>query len=105
MLGAFTVGMISAKWGRKLCGFITVFLTILGTIVDLVAPNWGVWVLAKVIFGLAIGFMQGNTQTYISELAPLRIRGFMLSLFQLWIIFSSFLSACALEGTSNIEGS
>ncbi|CAH0055630.1 unnamed protein product [Clonostachys solani] len=104
MLGAFTVGMISDKWGRKLCGFITVFLTILGTIVELVAPSWGVWALAKVIFGLAMGFMQGNTQTYVSELAPLRIRGFMLSLFQLWIVFGSFLSACVLEGTSNIEG-
>ncbi|KAH7124327.1 general substrate transporter [Dactylonectria macrodidyma] len=104
ILGAWTVGMISDRVGRRLCVFINVAMTITGTIVELVAPNWGVWSVAKVVFGLAMGFMQGNTQTYVSEIAHVRIRGFMLSLFQLWIVVGSFLSSCVLEGTSNIHG-
>lgn len=79
-------------------------LTVLGTIIELVSPNWGVWCVAKVVLGLAMGVMQGNTQTYVSELAHVKIRGFMLSLFQLWIIVGSFMSSCVLEGTSRIAG-
>lgn len=79
-------------------------LLIIGTVVELVAPNWGVWSVAKVIFGFAMGFMQGNTQTYVAEIAHVRIRGFMLALFQFWLIIGVFLSSCVLEGTSKISG-
>ncbi|KAF5572446.1 major facilitator superfamily domain-containing protein, partial [Fusarium pseudocircinatum] len=79
MVGALVVGQLSDLFGRR--------------------------ALAKVIFGMAMGFMQGNTQVYVSEIAPIRIRGFMLSLFQLWIVLGGFLSSCVLEGTSKVDNS
>lgn len=79
-------------------------LTFIGTVVELVSPNWKVWCVAKILMGMAMGFMQGNTQTYVSELAHVRIRGFMLALFQFWIIVGCFLAACVLQGTSQIDG-
>ncbi|KAJ0300356.1 hypothetical protein Brms1b_012821, partial [Colletotrichum noveboracense] len=104
MLGAVIVGTASDRFGRRICVFINIALLILGTVVELVAPNWGVWSVAKVIFGFAMGFMQGNTQTYVAEIAHVRIRGFMLALFQFWLIIGVFLSSCVLEGTSGISG-
>ncbi|KAF5002330.1 hypothetical protein FDECE_10646 [Fusarium decemcellulare] len=104
IMGAFCIGIISDRLGRRICVFINITLTMIGTVIELVAPSWGVWAVAKVVFGLAMGFMQGNTQTYVSEIAHSRIRGFMLSLFQLWIIVGSFLASCVLEGTSKIDG-
>ncbi|KAJ0349163.1 hypothetical protein COL154_013633 [Colletotrichum chrysophilum] len=104
ILGAVIVGTASDRFGRRICVFINIALLIIGTVVELVAPNWGVWSVAKVIFGFAMGFMQGNTQTYVAEIAHVRIRGFMLALFQFWLIIGVFLSSCVLEGTSRISG-
>ncbi|KAK7414421.1 hypothetical protein QQX98_006699 [Neonectria punicea] len=105
IVGAFTVGSINDRFGRRICFHTTLALTMIGTVVELVSPGWKVWIVAKLIFGMAMGFMQGNTPTYVSELAPIRVRGFMLSLFQFWITLGSFLASCVLEGTSKIEGS
>ncbi|OAL49305.1 general substrate transporter [Pyrenochaeta sp. DS3sAY3a] len=105
MLGAVLVGQLSDWFGRRLCFFITVLLTVTGSVIELVSNHWGVWAFAKVIFGMAMGFMQGNTQVYVSEVTPSSIRGFMLSLFQFWIVFGSFLATCVLEGTSKVNGS
>lgn len=60
--------------------------------------------MGKFFFGMAMGFMQGNTPVYVSELAPVHIRGFMLSLFQLWITVGVFIATCVLEGTSTMSG-
>ncbi|KAF4432925.1 MFS transporter fmqE [Colletotrichum fructicola] len=86
MLGAVIVGTASDRFGRRICVFINIALLIIGTVVELVAPNWGVWSVAKVIFGFAMGFMQGNTQTYVAEIAHVRIRGFMLALFSIPVL-------------------
>ncbi|KAF2017007.1 general substrate transporter [Aaosphaeria arxii CBS 175.79] len=104
ILGAVTVGQVSDMFGRRVCFITTILLTTIGTVVELVSNHWGLWAFAKIIFGIAMGFMQGNTQVYVSEITPPQIRGFMLSLFQLWIVFGSFLSACVLEGTSKVDG-
>ncbi|KAL2842159.1 general substrate transporter [Aspergillus pseudoustus] len=105
IFGAIIVGQISDMIGRRMCFIVTIVLTLIGTTIEVVSPNWGVWALAKIIFGLAMGFMQGNTQAYVSEVAPIHIRGFMLSLFQLWIVLGAFLATCVLEGTSKVTGS
>lgn len=75
-----------------------------GTLVELLSPNWLVWIVAKILFGAAMGQMQGTIPSYIAELAPTAIRGFLLSLFQFWIIFGSFLGSCVLQGTTNVSG-
>lgn len=51
-----------------------------------------------------MGFMQGNVPTYVSEIVPVNIRGFMLSLFQPWIIVGQLLASCVLQGTLQING-
>lgn len=53
--------------------------------------------------GAAMGSMQANTQTYVSEITPTSIRGITLSLFQLWIILGQLIASCVLEGTSHVD--
>ncbi|KAJ5758599.1 hypothetical protein N7520_005755 [Penicillium odoratum] len=78
-------------------------LTIIGTLIELFSTNWKVWIVAKIFMGAAMGSMQANTHTYVSEITPTSIRGFMLSLFQLWIILGQLLASCILEGTSHVR--
>lgn len=102
--GSFIVGSFSDWLGRRAVFFSIVILALLGTTVELVSPDWKVWIVAKVIFGIAMGFMLGSTPAYVSEVAPVKIRGSMLSLFQFWMIVGVFIASCVLEGTSNITG-
>lgn len=53
--------------------------------------------------GAAMGSMQANTQTYVSEITPTAIRGLTLSLFQFWIILGQLIASCVLEGTSHVD--
>jgi hypothetical protein len=57
------------------------------------------------LMGAAMGSMQANTQTFVSEVTPVEIRGFTLSLFQFWIILGSLIASCVLKGTSGVETS
>ncbi|PYH91642.1 general substrate transporter [Aspergillus ellipticus CBS 707.79] len=102
--GAFSMGFLNDIFGRRMCFISIIFLTTAGTLAELFSPNWKVWIVAKLLLGSAMGFMQGVIPTYVSELSPVHIRGFMLSLFQFWIILGSFLASCVLEGTSKIDG-
>lgn len=75
-------------------------LIILGTILELVATEWKVWLAAKTskrcsvprstiadigapVFGLGLGFTQTIVNTYNSELGPPQIRGACIALYQL----------------------
>ncbi|KAK9238582.1 high-affinity glucose transporter HXT2 [Lipomyces kononenkoae] len=103
VLGAVGVGFLNNSFGRRFSFLSTVALTIIGTVVEVVSTNWKVWTLAKVFFGIAIGFMQGSTPVYVSEISPVHIRGSMLSLFQFWTILGPFFASCVLEGTSTMD--
>ncbi|KAH7242970.1 hypothetical protein MRS44_002187 [Fusarium solani] len=102
-LGAFASGLGNDKFGRQILFYIFIGLTTIGTTIELVSPNWKVWVVAKLFMGWAMGSMWACTPTYVSELVPQQLRGFMLALFQFWIMLGSFLASCVLEGTSRID--
>ncbi|KAI3041351.1 hypothetical protein CBS147352_9541 [Aspergillus niger] len=103
-MGAVIVGYLSDRLGRLVCLYGTIVLTILGTLMELFSPNWKVWVVGKFIMGCSMGFMQSILPSCISELAPFHMRGFLLSLFQFWLILGTFFAACVLEGTSTLDG-
>ncbi|KAJ5181841.1 hypothetical protein N7449_011988 [Penicillium cf. viridicatum] len=105
IISAIGSGSLNDMFGRRICFLITVGLTVIGTFVELFSPNWKVWVVAKLFMGAAMGSMQANTQTYVSEITPTVIRGLTLSLFQFWIIFGQLIASCVLEGTSHVDSS
>ncbi|CAG9978488.1 unnamed protein product [Clonostachys byssicola] len=105
MVGAMSSGQISDMAGRRLIFYLLVGCTIIGTIVEMFSTDWKVWTAAKILFGFAMGLMQGIVPAYVAELSPSHVRGFLLSLFQFWIMFGSFLAACVMEGASHVEGS
>lgn len=80
-------------------------LTVCGTLIELFSPSWKIWAVAKLFMGAAMGSMQANTQTYVSEITPTPIRGITLSLFQFWIILGQLIASCVLEGTSHVDSS
>ncbi|SPO07216.1 uncharacterized protein DNG_09910 [Cephalotrichum gorgonifer] len=104
MAAAVTSGALNDTFGRRPVFICIVFCTFAGAIIELVAPSWKIFIIAKVLFGGAMGLMQGTIPAYVSELAPRHLRGFLLALFNFWIVLGSFIGSGVLEGTSGVEG-
>lgn len=85
MVGASGIGRLSDRWGRR-----TVFgqigvVFLLGTALAVLATNYPMLLLARVVLGLAVGAASATVPVYLSEISPTRIRGRMLTLNQLMI--------------------
>lgn len=98
-VGAFCSGWLSRKFGRKkvlvLSAFIFTVVTVLGTL----AHTFTVFLYARFIIGLAIGIASFVAPLYLSEVAPFRIRGGLIAMYQFMItlgIFLMFVSNTAL---------
>lgn len=48
-------------------------------VLEIVAKNWVVWLIAKLLAGFGNGFATSALVIYNAEIAPPQIRGFMLS--------------------------
>src|SRR5476649_898177 len=94
-VGAVGAGWLSAKLGRKYSLLIGALLFVIGSLCSAFAPNVEFLVVARVILGLAVGVASYTAPLYLSEIAPEKIRGSMISMYQLMItigILAAYLS-------------
>jgi MFS family permease len=66
-------------------------------LIECVARSWQVWLVGKLFGGIGVGCLQCTLPTYISEVAPVRIRGALLSCYTLWWITGQFFAPVALQ--------
>jgi MFS family permease len=62
----------------RLCPFLQ------GVCCETFGRQWQVWLVAKLFSGFAVGSVQFLTGSYITEIAPARIRGFLLIFYSIW---------------------
>ncbi|HEV2620979.1 MAG TPA: sugar porter family MFS transporter [Frateuria sp.] len=108
MLGA-AVGALGAGWmslhlGRKRSLILGAVLFVVGSLLSGLAWSPATLIAARVVLGLAIGLATFAAPLYLAEVAPERIRGAMISTYQLMItigILVAFLSDTALSYTGS----
>lgn len=97
-LGAILNGHLADIYGRKKIIIITSIIFFIGSIMCAVAPNVYVLMLSRFIVGFAIGIITFCAPLYLSEISPEKIRGALVSMFQLaitmGILFSYLTNAC-----------
>ena len=74
-------------------GAITILLA--GSVAEIASHDWKSWLGAAVLVRLGVGLAQSILITYISELAPFQIRGFLIGAYQLMLAFGQLLCAVA----------
>ncbi len=85
IVGAFTGGRLSDRFGRRVTLLATSIVFIAGAIVCAAAESIAALVIGRIIVGLGIGLACTTVPIYISEVAPPEARGWQVSLFQLAI--------------------
>ncbi|HEV2482882.1 MAG TPA: MFS transporter [Puia sp.] len=97
--GAAIAGYLADKYGRKKMLVSSALLFILSAAGCMLALNPAWLVLARIVGGIGVGFAAMVAPLFISELAPARLRGRLVSLYQLAItlgILCSYLSNAGL---------
>jgi len=86
VFGAMMAGYFSDKFGRKKVLIVTALLFIISSIGAMIPTNLTQFLIARFIGGLGIGAASMLSPLYISEVAPSKNRGTLVSLYQLAIV-------------------
>ncbi len=92
LIGAVSSGVLSNSWGRKRLLILAAFVfavSSLGTGLATVFPAFVAW---RMMGGYAIGLASGVSPMYIAEISPANLRGRLVSLNQLAIVFGILLA-------------
>lgn len=94
-VGAIGSGWLNFRLGRKYSLMIGAVLFVIGSLCSALAPDVEVLIISRVLLGLAVGIASYTAPIYLSEIAPEKIRGSMISMYQLMItigILAAYLS-------------
>ena len=92
IIGAIGVGRLGDKYGRRYMLKITAFLFLVSAIGTGMASNITLFIIFRIIGGLAIGGASVLSPVYISEIAPPKYRGRFTILFQLSLVVGILLA-------------
>ncbi|WP_395623744.1 sugar porter family MFS transporter [Sphingomonas daechungensis] len=85
-IGAFFAGRLADIFGRRNVMRLTALLFLIGAIVQGLSHDHLLFVLARILGGMAVGAASVLSPAYISEVAPASIRGRMTTVQQIMII-------------------
>ena len=86
LFGAMGAGALSDRFGRKWLLTISALIFVVTSLGNALAPNFLCFVLWRILGGTAIGLASNLSPMYISEVAPARMRGRLVSINQLTIV-------------------
>jgi len=86
IMGNFSIGFLSERLGRKPILLMTSILFMAGAAGTALAPNIGLFIVAKLIAGLGVGWAILVAPMYIAEIAPPKNRGWLVTFNQLNIV-------------------
>ncbi|KAH7129952.1 general substrate transporter [Dactylonectria estremocensis] len=97
IIGMTTLPFLSGRFGRKFAMYWLWLLLTISIVLECVANDWKVWLVSKLFGGIGVGCLQSTVPTYISEVAPIRIRGALLMCYSLWWLIGQFFAPVALQ--------
>ncbi|MDT8758529.1 sugar porter family MFS transporter [Sphingomonas psychrotolerans] len=85
-IGAFFAGTLADRMGRRNVMRLAAILFLIGALVQGLAHDHTIFVIARILGGMAVGAASVLSPAYISEVAPANIRGRMTTVQQIMII-------------------
>jgi SP family galactose:H+ symporter-like MFS transporter len=107
VFGTLISGILSNRLGRRGAILISAVIFVLGSLICSLAADPHVLIISRFFLGIAIGVASFTAPLYLSEISPQRVRGSMISMYQLMItigIVLAFLSNTWLGNYAVIDG-
>lgn len=79
VVGALFAGSVSDRLGRRLCLIGVALVFVIGTLVSALTPSIAVLIAGRLVLGVSVGAASILSAVYISEIAPARVRGTLVS--------------------------
>jgi len=87
LVGSLASGILSDKFGRKKLLLVSAFLFAISSIFTGWAGSFDAFVFWRIVGGVAIGMASNLSPMYIAEVAPAHLRGRLVAINQLTIVF------------------
>jgi len=92
LFGSLAAGALSDKFGRKRLLILAAVIFAVTSIGNALAHNFTVFIVWRMLGGVAIGLASGLSPMYIAEVAPAQMRGKLVSINQLTIVIGILLA-------------
>lgn len=92
IIGAIFAGRISEKYGRKPVLIAIALMYLFSAIGCAVSPFWSLFLVFRLLGGIAVGVSSVVGPVYISEISPAADRGKLTGLFQIMIVTGIFIA-------------
>jgi len=99
--GALFAGDLADWFGRRTTIIAGCFIFIVGVILQTASHGLGLLVAGRLIAGFGVGFVSAIIILYMSEIAPKKVRGALVSGYQFCITIGILLASCVDYGTQN----
>ncbi|CAG8949160.1 hypothetical protein HYFRA_00004782 [Hymenoscyphus fraxineus] len=99
--GALIAGDLADWFGRRTTIIIGCGIFIIGVILQTASTGLGLLVAGRLVAGFGVGFVSAIIILYMSEIAPKKVRGAIVSGYQFCITIGILLASCVDYGTQN----
>lgn len=99
--GALMAGDLADYFGRRLTIIAGCFVFIIGVILQTASTGLALFVVGRLVAGFGVGFVSAIIILYMSEVAPKRVRGAIVSGYQFCITIGLLLASCVDYGTQD----
>ena len=91
-IGAAVGGKLSDKYGRRHNIILLAVVFFVGAVGCALAPSIWILYVFRIVLGFAVGGASGTVPVFLGETAPKRIRGTLVAVDQMMIVFGQFLA-------------
>ena len=95
ILGALAFGRPADRYGRKRMLYVLGVLYLISALGSALATGWTMFVIMRLLGGLAVGGSSVVAPMYNAEISPARFRGRMVAMTQFNIVFGIMLAYCS----------
>lgn len=99
--GALIAGDLADWFGRRTTVIAGCIIFIIGDILQTASHGFGLLVAGRLIAGFGVGFVSAIIILYMSEIAPKKIRGALVSGYQFFVTIGILLASCVDYGTQD----
>lgn len=107
VIGTLISGVLSSHFGRRKTILVSAVIFVMGSLLCSISPSEHLLIGARLFLGVAVGVASFTAPLYLSEISPQKVRGSLISMYQLMItigIVLAFLSDTWLASYATFGG-